>query len=86
MAQLMVDFAAGRTGPKDHKRLRDGVEELRLAGDRRAIRLYFGRCDDDDGFVLVAVHIQVKKVDNDRRAVDLAVRRWRDYQAGRWGN
>lgn len=80
LADLMSRFGSGRTLRKDHKRLRDGVEELRLDGDRRIFRLYFGRIEN--GLVLLALHFKAKKKDNDRDAIDVAadrLKRWRDH-------
>lgn len=79
LTELMSRFRSDRTLPKDHKRLRDGVEELRLFGDRRDFRLYFGRIEG--GLVLLLLHFNAKKKDNDGDAIDLAadrLKRWRD--------
>ena len=80
LANLMDRFASGRTFRKDHCRLRDGVEELRLDGNHRIFRLYFGRIDS--GLVLLMLHFKAKKKDNDRVAIDKAadrLKRWRDH-------
>lgn len=84
LAQLMEDHRLDRTGPKDHKKLDRGVEELRLAGDRRAIRIYFGRVDNET-VLLVAVHAKQKQRDNDRTGKDLAARRLQGFKNGTWG-
>jgi putative component of toxin-antitoxin plasmid stabilization module len=79
LADLMRRHASGRTLRADHKRLRDGVEELRLRGERRTFRLYFARIDE--GLVLLALHFNIKKKNNDSDAIDLAadrLKRWRD--------
>jgi putative component of toxin-antitoxin plasmid stabilization module len=79
LADLMARFRSGGTFPKDHKRLRDGVEELRLSGDRRDFRLYFGRVEND--LVLLMLHFKTKKKNNDSDAIDLAsnrLKRWLD--------
>lgn len=80
LADLMGRFASGRTFRKDHKRLRDGVEELRLDGDHRIFRLYFGRIEN--GMVLLTLHFNSKKKKRDDDAIDLAadrLKRWRDH-------
>lgn len=69
-------FARGEAGVLDHKVLRKGIEELRVDGENRILRLYFGRREETS--VLVAVHVQVKKKNNDRAAVDLAITRWNE--------
>lgn len=79
LADLMSRHRFGRTLRADHKRLRDGVEELRLRGERRTFRLYFARIDG--GLVLLALHFNIKKKKNDSDAIDLAsdrLKRWRD--------
>ena len=79
LIHLMRRHASGGTFRADHKRLRDGVEELRLSGQRRTFRLYFARIDE--GLVLLALHFNIKKKNNDRDAIDLAaerLKRWRD--------
>ena len=83
VSKVMDRFREGKTQPKDHKVLRDGVEELRIRGNRRIIRLYFGRIDNN--LVLLCLHIHIKKKNNDKDAVDLAVDRLRGYVAGTWG-
>lgn len=78
LSNLMGRFSTGGTLPKDHKRLRDGVQELRLDGHHRIFRLYFGRIES--GLVLLALHFNNKK-GSDRPAIDLAaerLKRWRD--------
>jgi putative component of toxin-antitoxin plasmid stabilization module len=80
LTDLMNRFRSDGTFPKDHKRLRDGVEELRLSGDRRDFRLYFGRVEND--LVLLMLHFKAKKKNNDSDAIDLAshrLKRWRNH-------
>lgn len=74
---LMRRFAEGSVLPNDHSHLRQGVEELRLDGNHRIFRLYFGR--PGDGLILLALHFQSKKRTRDRRAVDLAVKRLQEW-------
>lgn len=83
LTRLMSRFAKGEVLPNDHKVLRDGVEELRMNGDRRIVRLYFSRLDGE--LVLLALHVHVKKKKNDRDAVDLAVERLKRFGRGEWG-
>lgn len=83
MAAVMDRFAKDEAQPKDHKELRDGVEELRISGDRRTIRLYFAKVDE--GLVLLCLHVHFKKKDLDRDAVDLAADRLSSYLDGQWG-
>jgi putative component of toxin-antitoxin plasmid stabilization module len=78
LVELMARFREGRTLPRDHKPLRDGVEELRLSGQRRTFRLYFGRLDD--GLVLLALRFNIKKKQNDRLGVDLAAVRLKQWR------
>jgi len=73
LTDLMDRHASGRTLQADHKRLRDGVEELRLRGERRIFRLYCARVEG--GLVLLALHFNCKKKNNDKDAIDLAVNR-----------
>lgn len=82
LARVMERFAGGKALKRDHKRLRDGVEELRIDGNRRTFRLHFTRIDG--GLVLLCLHAQSKKKDNDREAVDLAVQRRRAHLGGQW--
>lgn len=81
LANLMQRFLEGRTFPKDHKVLREDVEELRLDGDRRIFRLYFSKTHE--GFVLLALHFNGKKKDRDNDAVNLAAKRLRDWRTDR---
>lgn len=75
---LMDRHSAGRTLRHDYKPLRDGVHELRLSGNNRIFRLYFGNADD--GLVLLALHFAPKKKQKDDDAIDLAVRRLKEWQ------
>jgi putative component of toxin-antitoxin plasmid stabilization module len=83
LARVMDRFAGGRTFRRDHKVLRDGVEELRIDGDRRTFRVYFTRVGDGE-LVLLCLHAHSKKKDNDRDAVDLALQRRRKHLDGQW--
>lgn len=83
LVTVMDRFAKGVCYPNDHKRLRDGVEELRVKGQRRQIRLYFGRVDE--GLVLLCLHVNFKKRQRDGHAIDLAVDRLKRFQRGDWG-
>lgn len=84
VAVVMDRFAKGKAMANDHKVLRDGVEELRIDGHRRIVRLYFARIGG--GLVLLCLHVQIKKKDLDRDAVSLAVTRLAKYKAGEWGD
>lgn len=78
---LLDRVAEGRTLPREIKPLRDGVSEFKLDLDHRTCRLLFAEVDD--GLVLLALHFFIKKKQNDRTAVDLAVdrlKRWRASQ------
>lgn len=84
VAQAMHDYKTGKAVPgKDVKPLRDGVLELLVSTGGLAIRLYFARIEEDA--IILGLHIQSKKKDNDRRAVDLAASRLKKYHRGEWG-
>lgn len=82
ITRVMARYAEGRALRRDHKDLRDGVQELRIEGNRRTFRIYFTRIDE--GLVLLCLHVHAKKKNNDRDAVDLAVARRRAHLDGRW--
>lgn len=75
---IMSRYAEGRAFPKDHKVLRDGVEELKIAGYDRTFRVHFGRVDDE--LVLLCLHFSSKKTQVDAKAIDLAAARLRQFK------
>lgn len=75
---VMARYAQGREMRQDHTALRDGVEELRVDGDHRTFRVYFGRVDD--GLVLLCLHFKSKKKQRDDVAINLAALRLKKYQ------
>lgn len=75
---VMTRYAQGRAMPRDHGYLRDGVEELRVSGDRRTFRIYFGRVEG--GLVLLCLNFTSKKKQRDDVAIDLAAQRLKRYR------
>ena len=76
---VMGMFVTGGLGVRDHDELPGRtIEELRISGDHRIIRVYFGR--DDGALELLAVHVQIKKKNRDNTALNLAEKRWKAYQ------
>jgi len=75
---VMTRYARGRAMPGDHKLLRDGVEELKVSGDHRTFRVYFGRVEG--GLVLLCLHFKSKKKQRDDEAIDLSALRLKKYQ------
>lgn len=84
---VMDRVARGEAMPADLTKLKGrparGIEEVRVRINRRIARLYFARPDGD--LVLLALHVHIKKTNNDRPAVDLAIERLRKYKRGEWG-
>lgn len=78
MTAVMTRFAEGRAMRRDHAYLRDGVEELRVSGDRQSFRIYFGRVEG--GLVLLCLHFTSKKKQRDDEAIDLAAQRLKKYR------
>lgn len=81
LKDLMDRYLEGRSLSADHKKLRDGVHELRLDGDGRIFRLYFAH--EAGGDVLLALHFAGKKAQRDPAAIDLAIARLKDWRNNR---
>ncbi|GAA1022082.1 MULTISPECIES: hypothetical protein [Amycolatopsis] len=76
--EVQTMIAEGRGRPKiDFKYLRDGVSECLVDGHNRTFRLFYA--DLNGGPFLLALHFISKKKQNDRNAVNLAVKRLRDW-------
>ena len=79
LGELMDRVAEGRTLPKDVKDLHNGVLEFKLNLRQRSYRLLYAEVDN--GLILLALHFFSKKTQVDRKAVDLAVERLRQWRA-----
>jgi putative component of toxin-antitoxin plasmid stabilization module len=71
-----VRDGATRTG--DVKALGDGVLEVRVEMEDLSFRVAYA--ETDDGLLLLALHAFRKQRDNERQAVKLAKKRWREWR------
>ncbi|MEU0512567.1 type II toxin-antitoxin system RelE/ParE family toxin [Amycolatopsis sp. NPDC006125] len=79
MQEIMDRVAEGRALPKEVKYLRDGVFEFKLNLSQRTYRLLYAEVDGN--LVLLALHFFAKKKQVDKKAIDVAVERLRNWQA-----
>lgn len=78
LADVMDRALERRLLPREVKPLRDGVFEIILNGHNRSFRLMFAEVRG--GMVLLALKFISKKKQVDRDAVEVAVKRLKDWQ------
>lgn len=78
---LMERVADGDVLPREVKDLRDGVRQFKFDVADHSYRLLYAEVDD--GLMLLALHFFSKKQQNDRRAINLACKRLRDWNQRR---
>lgn len=84
LSMVMTRHAKGETQKNDVKKLAKDLWEIRVNIDKRVVRLYFTQTDDKPP-VLLALHVKVKKVSNDREGKALATERLKAFRRGTFG-